>query len=60
MDISLNIFEGFMSILGIMPIFWKYVLTFGIKEKENEFDFPGFGRRKSRVSGTEEYRHGMF
>ncbi|KAE8444552.1 hypothetical protein EG329_014476 [Mollisiaceae sp. DMI_Dod_QoI] len=45
LNISRDLFEGFMGTHKIMPPFWKHMFTFGRKTEENEFQFPHFSRR---------------
>ncbi len=45
LNTSREVFEGLMSTYKIMPLFWRYMFTFGRKSEENEFEFPGFGQR---------------
>ncbi|KAH7323468.1 hypothetical protein BKA65DRAFT_69674 [Rhexocercosporidium sp. MPI-PUGE-AT-0058] len=47
LNIPLNVFEGFMETYKITPNFWKFMFAFGRKSEENEFEFPGFNRRKT-------------
>lgn len=46
-DTSREVFEAVMKAYDIFPPFWKYVLTFGIKKAENEFEFPPFRSRRT-------------
>lgn len=47
LNISRDMFEGFMDANQVMPPFWKCMFTFGRKSQENEFEFPGFRKRTS-------------
>jgi hypothetical protein len=53
-----------MDTYNILPRFLKCILTFGRKNEENEFEFPGFAARQSREfhsSGScREESRGMF
>jgi hypothetical protein len=44
-NISRDLFDGFVQAHSIMPPFWKFMFTFGRKKEENEFQFPHFARR---------------
>lgn len=50
-----------MKSYDVFPQFWKAALTFGIKEVENEFEFPAFRTRRTRLddAGIEDV-HGKF
>jgi len=58
LNISRELFEGFMSTYKIMPSFWKYMFTFGRKSEENEFEFPRFGQRRTRDIGSKSSTQG--
>jgi hypothetical protein len=47
LNISRDLFQGFVQAHNIMPPFWKFMFTFGRKSEENEFQFPHFARRRS-------------
>ncbi|CZR67923.1 uncharacterized protein PAC_17822 [Phialocephala subalpina] len=47
LNISRDLFEGFVNTHNVMPPFWKHMFTFGRKIQENEFQFPHFARRST-------------
>ncbi|KAH9211753.1 hypothetical protein DL95DRAFT_369317 [Leptodontidium sp. 2 PMI_412] len=52
LNISLDVFEGFMRTFEITPNFWRCMFAFGRKSEENEFEFPGFNRRKTHAGNS--------
>ena len=56
LNISRELFEGFLGQYEVFPQFWKCMFTFGRKDHENEFEFPEFrARRHVYESGDETY-----
>ncbi|TGO60179.1 hypothetical protein BOTNAR_0149g00020 [Botryotinia narcissicola] len=49
LNIERALFEHFIDIYGVCEEFWKCVFAFGLKQRENEFEFP---RLRSRVRKT--------
>ncbi|KAF8849338.1 hypothetical protein BDZ45DRAFT_732300 [Acephala macrosclerotiorum] len=49
LNISRDVFQGFMNTYNVMPPFWKHMFTFGRKSGENNFQFPHFSRRRTGV-----------
>jgi len=50
-----------MRTFGVFAPFWKCVFAFGVKNQENEFEFPGAVRRRIRNvddKGKASYTHG--
>jgi len=43
-----------MDAYDVFAPFWRFVFTFGRKIAENEFEFPGFKRRRTHSAGGEE------
>lgn len=58
LNTSRGVFEGFMSKYKIMPPLWRYMLTFGRKSEENEFEFPRFGQRRTRTPNSNDFTQG--
>jgi len=52
LNISRDLFESFLKLYGIFPQFWKFAFAFGRKFEENEFEFPGFRARHTRLSAS--------
>lgn len=51
LNIERALFEHFINIYEVCEEFWKCVFAFGLKQRENEFEFP---RIRSRVRKTFE------
>lgn len=57
LNVERELFEHLLSSYDVCNQFWRCVFAFGLKERENEFDFPRFKTRTSRrlSNGVDSY-----
>lgn len=46
LNVSREMMESFFDVYAVAPNLWKCLFAFGRKSRENEFEFPGFSRRR--------------